>query len=46
MQMQFSVETRAAPEAIWPYYVEPAKRYVWDKDLENIEFDGPQRAGA
>ncbi|MDR1367257.1 MAG: polyketide cyclase [Candidatus Accumulibacter sp.] len=36
---------KAAREAIWPYYVDPSQRAVWDEDVENIVFDGEVKTG-
>ncbi|GHU57958.1 polyketide cyclase [Clostridia bacterium] len=45
MEMQFTLEVNAPAEKIWTYYVDPAKRRVWEDDLENIVFDGEVRTG-
>lgn len=40
MQLQFKVEVNATKEIIWSYYAEPAKRHIWEEDLENLNFNG------
>jgi uncharacterized protein YndB with AHSA1/START domain len=45
MELQFTLEVNAPAEKIWPYYADPAKRYVWEDDLENIVFDGEVKTG-
>lgn len=45
MELQCKIEVNAAKEVIWPYYADPAKRYVWEEDLENLVFDGEIKTG-
>ncbi len=40
MQLQFKVEVNAPKEIIWSYYAEPAKRHIWEEDLESLTFNG------
>jgi hypothetical protein len=45
MELQCKIEVRAAKETIWPYYADPAKRGVWEEDLENLVFNGEVKTG-
>jgi uncharacterized protein YndB with AHSA1/START domain len=45
MELQCKLEVNAAPEKIWSYYADPAKRSVWEEGLENIVYDGEIKAG-
>lgn len=45
MELQFKVEVNAPKEAIWSYYSDPAKRYIWEEDLENLKFNGELKTG-
>jgi hypothetical protein len=45
MELQCKIEVNAAKENIWPYYADPAKRSVWEEDLESLVFDGEVRSG-
>jgi hypothetical protein len=45
MELQCKLEVNARPENIWGYYVDPAKRPVWEKDLESLAYDGEIKAG-
>lgn len=38
MQMTMSVDIGAAPEAVWPYLVEPEKAMQWYTMLEKFEY--------
>jgi hypothetical protein len=46
MELQCKLEVCAKPEKIWGYYVDPAKRSIWEEDLENLVYDGEIKAGA
>jgi hypothetical protein len=43
---EHSVETDAAPEAIWPILTDLENWPTWNPDIERIELDGPFRLGA
>jgi hypothetical protein len=45
MELQCKIEVNAAKEVIWPYYADPAKRPVWEEDLESLVFDGEIKTG-
>jgi hypothetical protein len=45
MELQCKIAVDAAKETIWPYYADPAKWPVWEKDLENLVFDGEIKTG-
>ncbi|GHV10286.1 polyketide cyclase [Clostridia bacterium] len=45
MELQAKIEVKAAKEVIWPYYADPAKRAVWEEDLESLVFDGEIKTG-
>jgi hypothetical protein len=45
MELQCKLEVNANPEKIWSYYADPAKRSVWEEDLENLVYDGEIKAG-
>jgi hypothetical protein len=45
MELQCKIAVNAAKEAIWPYYVDPSKRVIWEEDLENLVFDGEVKTG-
>jgi hypothetical protein len=45
MELQFKIAVNAAKEKIWPYYVNPVMRFVWEEDLENLVFDGEVKTG-
>ncbi|MDR2179104.1 MAG: hypothetical protein LBP21_02230 [Synergistaceae bacterium] len=45
MELQCKIEVNAAKETIWPYYADPAKRSVWEENLESLVFDGEVKAG-
>jgi hypothetical protein len=45
MELQCKIAVNAAKETIWPYYADPAKRSVWEEDLENLVFDGEVKTG-
>lgn len=43
---EHSIETTAAPEAIWGLWAEVAGWPVWNADLERAELSGPFAAGS
>ncbi|GHV12957.1 polyketide cyclase [Clostridia bacterium] len=45
MELQSTIEVKAAKEVVWPYYSNPDKRAVWEEDLENLVFDGEIKTG-
>ncbi|MDR1460834.1 MAG: hypothetical protein LBI78_04245 [Campylobacteraceae bacterium] len=45
MELQFTLEVNAGAEKIWPYYVDSAKRCVWEEDLESLIFDEDIKTG-
>lgn len=45
MELQFKVEVNSSKELIWSYYADPAKRHIWEEDLENINFNGELKTG-
>jgi hypothetical protein len=45
MELQCKIAVNAAKETIWPYYADPAKRSVWEEDLESLVFDGEVKTG-
>jgi hypothetical protein len=45
MELQCKIEVNAANEKIWPYYADPAKRSIWEEDLESLVFDGEIKTG-
>jgi hypothetical protein len=45
MELQCKVAVKSAKETIWPYYADPAKRSVWEQDLESLVFDGEVKTG-
>lgn len=45
MELQCKIMVSAAKEKIWPYYADPAMRYVWEEDLESLAFDGEVKTG-
>jgi TonB family protein len=45
MKLQCTLEVNAPAEKIWPYYADPAKRSVWEEDLESLIFDGEVKTG-
>jgi hypothetical protein len=46
MELQCKIAVNAAKEAIWPYYVDPSKRAVWEENLEGLVFDSEVKTGA
>ncbi|MDR1066066.1 MAG: polyketide cyclase, partial [Clostridiales bacterium] len=46
MELQCEIAVNAAKEKIWPYYVNPDLRYIWEGDLESIVFDSKIKTGA
>ncbi|MFT8870860.1 MAG: polyketide cyclase [Sporolactobacillus sp.] len=45
MQFQFKLKVHAPKAAIWPYYADPEKRYIWEEDLEQLTFAGAVAEG-
>jgi hypothetical protein len=45
MKLQCEITVDAAKEAIWPYYADSDKRFVWEEDLESLVFDGDVETG-
>jgi len=45
MELQCKITVNAVKETIWPYYADPAKRPIWEEDLENLVFDGEIKTG-
>lgn len=45
MEFTFKAEVKATREAIWPYYVDPTKRSIWEDDLESLVFNGDIKTG-
>jgi hypothetical protein len=45
MELQCTLEVKAIPEKIWPYYADSAKRSVWEEDLESLVYDGDVKTG-
>jgi hypothetical protein len=45
MELQCKISVNAAKENIWPYYTTPAKRSVWEEDLESLVFDSAVKTG-
>ena len=43
---EHSIETSAAPEAIWRLWADVAGWREWNGDIERIELDGPFAAGS
>jgi uncharacterized protein YndB with AHSA1/START domain len=43
---EHSIETNAAPEAIWRLWADVAGWPAWNSDIERIELDGPFAAGS
>jgi hypothetical protein len=46
MELQCKLEVNARPEKIWGYYADPAKRSIWEEDLESLVYDGEIKTGA
>ena len=45
-QTEHSIETSAAPAAIWQLWVDVAGWPEWNSDIERIELEGPFAAGS
>jgi uncharacterized protein YndB with AHSA1/START domain len=45
MELQCKLEVNAKPEKIWDYYADPAKRSIWEENLESLVYDGKLKAG-
>ena len=45
MEFTFKTQVNAPQDKIWQYYTNPAKRAVWEEDLEQITFDGDLKTG-
>ncbi|MFJ7150151.1 polyketide cyclase [Streptomyces sp. NPDC100445] len=45
-EYEHSVETTAAPEAIWRLWADVESWGTWNAEIEKIEIDGPFAAGA
>lgn len=45
MELRCTVAVNAAREKIWPYYADPARRRVWEEDLESLVLDGEAETG-
>jgi hypothetical protein len=45
MELRFKVDVNASNEIIWSYYADPAKRHIWEEDLENLNFNGELETG-
>jgi hypothetical protein len=45
-QTEHSIETSAAPEAIWQQWSDVERWPEWNRDIERIEMDGPFGAGS
>ena len=46
MKVEKSIEISAAPEAIWPFLVEPEKIPMWFDSFKKCEYAGEKRSGA
>lgn len=45
-QYEHSIETGAAPEALWARWADVATWAEWNADVEKVELDGPFAAGS
>ena len=45
MKVQKSIEIQAAPENIWPYFIEPEKVLQWCITFKKFEYTSSQHAG-
>lgn len=46
MELSFTVRVSASKEAIWGYYADIRKWYVWEDDLEDITLNGEFETGS
>lgn len=45
VKFEYKTVATVKPEQIWPFYEDPAKWPLWDKEIERVAFDGPFTAG-
>jgi hypothetical protein len=45
MELQSKIAVNATRETVWPYYINPDKRSIWEEDLESLVFDGETKTG-
>jgi uncharacterized protein YndB with AHSA1/START domain len=45
MQIQKTIEINAAPEKVWPFFIEPEKVLQWYVTFRRFEYTGTQRRG-
>lgn len=46
MEFSFMTQVNATKEAIWKYYADIQKWYVWESDLKNITLDNGFKTGS
>ncbi len=46
MEFSFTAEVNAPKKAVWAYYADIQKWYVWERDLKNITLDKGFKAGS